>query len=54
VILAHQGGWDEALMVLAPIGLLFVLLWIANRRAKQQLDADPADTNLANDDPTDD
>jgi hypothetical protein len=25
-------------MVLAPIGLLFLLLWIANRRAKRQLD----------------
>ena len=26
-------------MVLAPIGLLFLLLWIANRRAKRELEA---------------
>jgi hypothetical protein len=30
-------------MVLAPIGLLFFLLWIANRRAKRQLETAPDD-----------
>lgn len=34
VILGHQGGWDEALMVLVPIGLFVGLLSLANRRAK--------------------
>jgi hypothetical protein len=33
VLLAHQGGWDEILMVLVPIALFAVLLVIANRRA---------------------
>jgi len=33
-IFGHQGGWDEALMVLVPIGLFVGLLMIANRRAK--------------------
>lgn len=33
VTLAHQGGWDEVLLVLAPIGLFAVLLYIANKRA---------------------
>ena len=33
LILAHQGGWDEALTYLAPLGLFFVLLRFANRRA---------------------
>jgi hypothetical protein len=33
VVLAHQGGWDEILMVLAPIGLLYLLLRMAKRRA---------------------
>jgi hypothetical protein len=30
-------------MVLAPIGLLFLLLWIANRRAKRQLGQAPVE-----------
>lgn len=32
-VLAHQGGWDEILMVLVPIGIFAVLLAVANRRA---------------------
>jgi hypothetical protein len=30
-------------MVLAPIALLFGLLWLANRRAKRQVDEPSAD-----------
>jgi hypothetical protein len=37
LILAHQGGWDETLMVLAPLVLIGVLLKSANRRAKRLL-----------------
>lgn len=33
VVVAHQGGWDEVLMVLAPVAVLAFLLWVANRRA---------------------
>lgn len=33
MLLAHQGGWDEVVLVLAPVGLFTVLLWVANRRA---------------------
>lgn len=33
VVLAHQGGWDEALMVVTPIALFAGLLWVATRRA---------------------
>ena len=33
VLLAHQGGWDEILMVLVPIAIFAVLLVVANRRA---------------------
>lgn len=36
-ILAHQGGWDEFLLVAAPVAFFAVLLWIANHRAKAQL-----------------
>jgi cyanate permease len=34
-LLAHQGGWDETLMVLAPIAVFALLLALANRRANQ-------------------
>jgi cyanate permease len=39
-LLAHQGGWDEALFVLAPVGFFAFLLWLANRRAAKRLEAD--------------
>ena len=32
-VLAHQGGWDEALMVVVPLGLFGGLFWVASRRA---------------------
>lgn len=38
VLLAHQGGWDEFLMVAAPIIAFALLLRSANRRL-----ADPTD-----------
>ncbi len=31
-ILAHQGGWDEMLLVAGPIALVAGLLWLARRR----------------------
>jgi hypothetical protein len=34
-VLAHQGGWDEMLMVLVPILIFAVLLVVANRRASR-------------------
>ncbi len=36
-IVAHQGGWDEALLVGLPLGLIGLLLWVANRRVSAQL-----------------
>lgn len=38
-LLAHQGGWDEMLMVAGPLLVICVLLWMANRRAERSLDA---------------
>ena len=32
-VLAHQGGWDEALMLIVPVGLFVGLFWLASRRA---------------------
>lgn len=47
VLFAHQGGWDEALIVLAPMLVFFGLLFLANRRArafeKHDADVEPAD-----------
>ena len=30
--LAHQGGWDEILLVAGPIAVIVGLLWLAKRR----------------------
>lgn len=38
-VLAHQGGWDEVLLVLVPIALFAGLLWLANAKAKRELAA---------------
>lgn len=35
--LAHQGGWDEILVVLGPLLVFAVLLMIARRRAEKEL-----------------
>ena len=37
-VIAHQGGWDEALLVLGPLLVIGGLLWVANRRVNAQLD----------------
>jgi hypothetical protein len=31
-LLAHQGGWDEILLVVGPMALVAGLLWLAKRR----------------------
>lgn len=42
-LLAHQGGWDEILFVLLPIGLFAGLLALANKRAaREQAERDAA------------
>jgi len=35
-ILAHQGGWDEMLMVAAPIIVFALILRAANHRAERR------------------
>jgi hypothetical protein len=32
VVFAHQGGWDEALLIGGPILAIVGLLWLAKRR----------------------
>ena len=58
VLLAHQGGWDEILLVLVPIALFALLLVVANRRADaiesaRRAEA-PPDPSRAPDAPPDD
>jgi hypothetical protein len=43
MVLAHQGGWDEVLLVALPLGLFALLLFIANRKAQAQLDDEQPD-----------
>ncbi len=33
MVVAHQGGWDEMLLVAVPVGIIVALLRVANRRA---------------------
>ena len=35
-VLAHQGGWDEALLVAGPLLLFAGIIWNAKRRAVRQ------------------
>ena len=44
MVLAHQGGWDEVLLVLAPVVLFAGLLFVANKRAERLGDEEDEDT----------
>ncbi|MCU1359165.1 MAG: hypothetical protein JWN99_454 [Ilumatobacteraceae bacterium] len=35
-MLAHQGGWDETLLVVGPMFVVVMLLRLAKRRVAQQ------------------
>lgn len=39
MLVAHQGGWDEALFVAVPLVVFFLLLRVAKRRAEAERDA---------------
>lgn len=43
-VLAHQGGWDEALLVVTPLLLFAGMVWNAKRRAGKQAETDTAAT----------
>ncbi len=45
VIVAHQGGWDEVLLIAGPILVIALLLTVAKRRvdaARRAAEAEPA------------
>lgn len=39
-VLAHQGGWDETLLVLAPIVVIVGLLALVKRRVDRRAASD--------------
>lgn len=49
VVLAHQGGWDEALFVAVPMAVLVGLLWLAQRRAAEEETAEGPETDATHD-----
>jgi len=49
LIFSHQGGWDEILLVVAPLGLIAWLLWIANRKAEKMTPEKKSDFEAEND-----
>jgi hypothetical protein len=50
-ILAHQGGWDEMLMVAGPIALFYYILRRANQKVEKAGAAADGDPDTA--DPSD-
>jgi len=44
MMLAHQGGWDEALFVLVPLALFGLLLHRAQKRAERESGEPPDPT----------
>lgn len=44
-VFAHQGGWDEMLIVAIPLVLFALLLYLANRKAAH-LDDDEDENDL--------
>ena len=45
LLVAHQGGWDEMLLVAVPILLFYGILRLAKRRADRLESHDPANTS---------
>ena len=46
VIYAHQGGWDEILLVAVPIAAIVLLLRVAERRADHNRRMQEADDTV--------
>ena len=46
-VLAHQGGWDEAVLVALPLVVLVALLRMARRRALEETEREEQGTGDA-------
>ena len=46
-LLAHQGGWDEVLMILAPVAVIAGLLAVAKRRVDRRQDTSDDESSLS-------
>jgi cyanate permease len=44
-LLAHQGGWDEILLVVGPMAVIAGLLWLAKTRAERARSESPRSTS---------
>jgi cyanate permease len=42
-VLAHQGGWDEILLVVGPLGVVGLALWLVNKRATARIEEAKSD-----------
>ena len=51
VIYAHQGGWDEILLVLVPVAAIVALLVLAKIRAERAAEHLAEDAGSASEDP---
>jgi hypothetical protein len=40
MVIAHQGGWDEVLLIALPVVVFAVLLFFANRHTTNHADED--------------
>jgi lipopolysaccharide export system protein LptC len=49
LVFGHQGGWDEILLVVAPLCLIAWLLWAANRKAEKMNPEEKSDFAAEND-----
>ena len=50
-LVAHQGGWDEILLVAGPIVVILGVLVVARRRVGRQLPPAPSDVPPAAEQP---
>jgi len=46
-LLAHQGGWDEILLVAGPLAVFGGALMVANKRANEKLAQQAAEAEAA-------
>jgi hypothetical protein len=46
-IAAHQGGWDEILMIAAPISLFLLLRWLGLRKERREQAAEGTEDKKA-------